>query len=44
MWIDESYKTVNMVDRILTDYGYVCDFTSRNRRSVELHNAAVPEG
>lgn len=28
MWIDESYKTVNMVDRILTDYGYVCDFTS----------------
>lgn len=28
MWIDESYKTVNLVDRILTDYGYICDFTS----------------
>lgn len=28
MWVDESWKTAELIDRILTDYGYVCEFTS----------------
>ena len=39
MWVDESYKTLNLVDRILSDYGYVCEFTSDTGSEPEIEDA-----
>lgn len=39
LWIDESYMTADFVDRILSEYGYVCEFTSDTGAEPEVQDA-----